>query len=89
MCVYRFLINVVHFVMARIQHIFGPKYSEIRPINVAYQNGNGAIHECTSSYSNSVPKMRLHTKLMKKLQELYNRLLSQLNYGIRMFLYKL
>lgn len=85
MTVLIFLITAMYFVMLGIQHMFGPSSSEakIEPAKLASQNGhsNGNAYNYTStSYFSSMAKIQLREKLMKKMQELYNFIVSQTNY---------
>lgn len=85
---YRFmfdLFNIVHFVMLGIQRMIGPNISEAKTelIKLMHQNGhsNGVVHNSTSSsQSSSVPKMQLHTRVTRKVQDLYHLIVSQINY---------
>jgi len=80
-----YLINAVHFVMLGIQRTFGAISSttKVEPVKLVNQNGrvNGSVHEyASSSYSNSVSKTWLHTRLMKSIQRLYNLVSLQLKH---------
>lgn len=81
-----FLITAMHFIMLGIQRMInGPNISEAKTelIKLIHQQSqlNGVAHDNTSSLnSNSVPKMQLHTRVMKKAQELYNLVVSKTNY---------
>jgi len=90
MCFINFLIlnrnffNVVHFIMLGIQRMIGPNISEAKTelIKLIHQKDhlNGVVHDTLSSNSKSVQKMQLHTRLMKKVQEFYSLIISQINY---------
>ncbi|XP_032668557.1 protein brambleberry-like [Odontomachus brunneus] len=78
-----FLITGMHFVMLAIQRTFGPSILKTKLTNMTYQNehSNGDAHKYTSSsYSNSIPKAPLHTRLIKKIRELYNLIISKVKY---------
>lgn len=71
--------------MLGIQRLFGPNSSEAKtePAKLASQNKhlNGNAYKYTSaSYFNSMAKMRLHEKLMKKMRDLYNFFILQISY---------
>lgn len=74
-------LNAVHFVMLGIQRMFGPSSSEMRtkPAKLVSQNGhmNGNVYKHTTYFSSM---MRLHAKLMNKIQGLYNFVFLQANY---------
>ncbi|XP_018049621.1 PREDICTED: protein brambleberry-like [Atta colombica] len=80
-----FLITGMHFLMLGIQRIIGPNIPEAKTelIKLIHQQkgyANGIGHDNTSSSnSNSVPKMQLHTRLMSKVRKLYNFSVSQIN----------
>lgn len=61
--------------------MFGPSGSEAKtqPTKLTSQNGhlNGNTY---TSYFSSMPKIRLHEKLMKKMQEFYNFIVLQTYY---------
>ncbi|EFN77904.1 hypothetical protein EAI_00587 [Harpegnathos saltator] len=82
MTVLIFLITGMHFIMLGIQRIFGPSRLNTKSADLAYQNGhsNRDAHEYTSSsYSNSISKAPLHTRLMKRIRELYSFIVSKAN----------
>jgi len=89
MCLINFLtlnrnfFNVVHFIMLGIQRMIGPNISEAKTelIRLVHQKDhlNRVVHDNTLP-SKSVPKMQLHTRIMKKAQELYSLIISQINY---------
>lgn len=66
--------------------MIGPNISEAKTelIKLIHQkdHSNGIAHDnISSSYSNSVPtKVHLHTRLMRKVQELYSLMVSQINH---------
>jgi len=80
-----YFFNTVHFLMLGIQRIIGPNIPEaktelIKLIHQQKNYANGIGHDNTSSSnSNSVPKMQLHTRLMSKVRKLYNFSVSQIN----------
>ncbi|XP_012536413.1 protein brambleberry [Monomorium pharaonis] len=80
-----FLITAMHFIMLGIQRIIGPNTSKakIELIKLIQQkNLNGVVNDNTtlSNSSESVPTMQLHKRLAIKIQELYNSIVSQINY---------
>lgn len=85
-----FLITAMHFIMLGIQRMIGPNISEAKTELIKLLNqknhSNGVAHNNTSSsHSNSVPKMQLYKRLIKKMQELYplkckNFIVSQINH---------
>lgn len=71
--------------MLGIQHMFGPSSSEAKtqPAKLVSQNGHlneNAYKYTSTSYFSSMSRMRLHVKLMKKMQELFNFIVLQTNY---------
>ncbi|XP_018355868.1 PREDICTED: protein brambleberry-like [Trachymyrmex septentrionalis] len=80
-----FLITAMHFLMLGIQRIIGPNVPEAKTelIKLIHQQkgySNGIVHDNTSSSnSNSIPKMQLHTRLMNKVRKLYNLSVLQIN----------
>ncbi|CAL1682172.1 unnamed protein product [Lasius platythorax] len=85
MTVLIFLITAMYFVMLGIQHMFGPSSSEAKtqPAKLVSQNGHlneNAYKYTSTSYFSSMSRMRLHVKLMKKMQELFNFIVLQTNY---------
>ncbi|EZA58740.1 hypothetical protein DMN91_009181 [Ooceraea biroi] len=85
MTVLIFLITAMHFVMLGIQRAFGaigPTARVEEPVKLINRNEhvNGDVHEyASSSYSNFISNMRLHTRLMEQTQRLYDFVVSQLN----------
>ncbi|XP_071631409.1 protein brambleberry [Temnothorax longispinosus] len=85
MTVLIFLITAMHFVMLGIQRMIGPNTSEAKTelIKLVHQksHSNGVAYDnAPSSHSNSVPKMQLHTKLTRNVQEFYYLIVSQINH---------
>ncbi|KAG7212647.1 hypothetical protein KM043_012930 [Ampulex compressa] len=79
------LITAMHFVMVGVQHIFASKHRTTiasEPVKMLYTNGhtNGDAHKYTSSsYSNSVPKVPLHKRLLITTREIYSAACHQIN----------
>lgn len=74
--------HAVHFVMLGIQRTVGAigSTAKAEPIKLVDQNGHMNGNEyASSSYSNSISKVRLHTKLMNETQRLYNFIVLQLS----------
>lgn len=69
--------------MLGIQRTFGPnRLNNAKSVDLVNRNeySNGDAHKYTSSsYSNSIPKVPLHTKLMKKIQEFYSFIVFYVN----------
>ncbi|XP_029167264.1 protein brambleberry-like [Nylanderia fulva] len=83
MTVLIFLISAMYFVMSGIQQMFGPSNSEAKtqPAKLTSQNGhlNGKTYKYTTYFS-SMPKIQLHKKVIKKIQDFYNFIVLQINY---------
>ncbi|XP_076652172.1 protein brambleberry [Halictus rubicundus] len=89
MTVLIFLITAMHFVMAGIQRICGPKASTVRPepIQVHKQNGpaNGTAQDyisssCANTKSPKAPTLPLLTRLKRSINYLYSATRNQINY---------
>lgn len=65
--------------------MIGPNISEAKTelIKLIHQkdHSNGIEQDnISSSYSNSVPKVQLHTRIMRKVQEFCSLMMSQINH---------
>ncbi|KAL6257682.1 hypothetical protein P5V15_011338 [Pogonomyrmex californicus] len=84
MTVLIFLITGMHFIMLGIQRMIGSNTLEAKTelIKLIHQKGhsNGVTHNnASSSYLNIVPK-QLHTMFVKKIQNFYDAIISQINH---------